>query len=633
MNEQEKNTKNQDEIKQKIRARYKGVDRSELEFIPAKEKEKLFEDTGTKRVCAYCRVSTDDVNQTSSYELQKNHYEDMIQEHVGWELVGIYADEGISGTSLQHRAEFNRMIQDCQAGKIDLIVTKSVSRFARNIVDCIAKVRELANMNPHVGVFFETEHIYTLDNTSEMMLAVLSAAAQEESHTKSEIMNISIEQRFSRGIFLVPELLGYDKNEDGNLIINEEETKTVKLCFYLFLCGFSTANVAELLTDLKRKTKRGNTKWTSSGVVSILQNERYCGDVLSRKTYTPNYLDHKSKKNRKDRNQYKQVDHHDAIVSHEIFDATQKLLAVYKYRKKGYPLPTLQVVDGGLLKGFVPVNRTWNGFSGEDYQKASRSVYQENDDINMELDKNQTKSHFDLSGFQVVRSQFFSTKRDAALTISHNNLSFNTACLKKFKHVEYVELLFNSVEKCMAIRPCEKNNPNAIKWGTIRNGKWVVLPKSCKGFAQPLFQLMEWNSDCKYRFRAQFQKMDDEQVLIFELGEPEIIKIEAADINDQDNNDIDAVCDEQKETTSVDYKDSSKQRKTNKILYPTAWANSFGNREDNVVWLQRVKYCGDWDVLRPAKTVEGVQQEFTAELLDEMLNEAQELIDKMRCAV
>ena len=218
MNEQEKHAVSQEERKEKIRARYKGVDRSELEFIPAKQKEKLFEDAGAKRVCAYCRVSTDDANQTSSYELQKNHYEDMIKEHAGWNLVGIYADEGISGTSLLHRDEFNRMITDCQAGKIDLIVTKSVSRFARNIVDCIAKVRELANMKPQVGVFFETEHIYTLDNTSEMMLAVLSAAAQEESHTKSEIMNISIEQRFSRGIFLTPKLLGYDKDEDGNLI-------------------------------------------------------------------------------------------------------------------------------------------------------------------------------------------------------------------------------------------------------------------------------------------------------------------------------------------------------------------------------------------------------------------------------
>ena len=466
-----------------------------------------------------------------------------------------------------------------------------------------------------------------------MMLAVLSAAAQEESHTKSEIMNISIEQRFSRGIFLVPELLGYDKNEDGNLIINEEETKTVKLCFYLFLCGFSTANVAELLTDLKRETKRGNTKWTSSGVVNILQNERYCGDVLSRKTYTPNYLDHKAKKNRKDRNQYKQIDHHDAIVSHEIFDATQKLLAVYKYRKKGYPLPTLQVVDRGLLKGFVPVNRTWNGFSGEDYQKASRSVYQENDGVRTVSDKNQTRSHFDLSGFQVVRSQFFSTKRDAALTISHNSLSFNTACLKKFDHVEYVELLFNSVEKCMAIRPCEKNNPNAIKWGTLRNGKWAVLPKSCKGFAQPLFQLMEWHSDCKYRFRAQFQKMEDEQVLIFELKEPEIIKIENVDVNDSGNNDNETIHEKQDETTSADNTVPSQIRKTKKLLYPKAWASSFGSEAENVIWLQRVKYCGDWDVLRPARTVEGVQQEFTAELLDEMMGEAQELIDKMRCAV
>ena len=302
MNEQEKHAASQEERKEKIRARYKGVDRSELEFIPAKQKEKLFEDAGTKRVCAYCRVSTDDANQTSSYELQKNHYEDMIKEHAGWILVGIYADEGISGTSLQHRDEFNRMIEDCKAGKIDLIVTKSVSRFARNIVDCIAKVRELANMKPQVGVFFETEHIYTLDNTSEMMLAVLSAAAQEESHTKSEIMNISIEQRFSRGIFLTPKLLGYDKDEDGNLVINESEADTVRLCYYLFLSGFPTSEIAEILMDLGRKTKLGNTKWTGSTVVNVLRNERHCGDVLSRKTFTPNYLDHKSKKNNHDRN-------------------------------------------------------------------------------------------------------------------------------------------------------------------------------------------------------------------------------------------------------------------------------------------------------------------------------------------
>lgn len=333
MKEYEKTTNSQEEKKNRIRERYKGISRDELEFIPAKPKEKLFEDTGTKRVCAYCRVSTDDANQTSSYELQKNHYEDMIKDHQGWELVGIYADEGISGTSLQHRDEFIRMIQDCKDGKIDLIVTKSVSRFARNIVDCIAKVRELASMNPQVGVFFETEHIYTLGNTSEMMLAVLSAAAQEESHTKSEIMNISIEQRFSRGIFLTPKLLGYDIGEDGNLEINEEEAETVRLCFYLFLNGFPTSEIAEIMMQLSRPTKTGNLKWTTSTVVNLLKNERYCGDVLSRKTFTPNYLDHKSKKNRHDRNQYRQMDHHEAIVERGIYQEAGEQILLFNLKE------------------------------------------------------------------------------------------------------------------------------------------------------------------------------------------------------------------------------------------------------------------------------------------------------------
>ena len=520
MNGYEKEINSREEQKNRIRERYKGVDRSELEFIPAKPKEKLFEDTTEKRVCAYCRVSTDDVNQTSSYELQKNHYEDMIKEHQGWKLVGIYADEGISGTSLQHRDEFNRMIEDCKSGKIDLIVTKSVSRFARNIVDCIAKVRELANMVPRVGVFFETEHIYTLDNTSEMMLAVLSAAAQEESHTKSEIMNISIEQRFSRGIFLTPKLLGYDKDEDGNLVINEEEAETVRLCYYLFLNGFPTSEIAEIMMQLKRKTKRGNLKWSSSTVVNLLRNERYCGDVLSRKTFTPNYLDHKAKKNRHDRNQYRQNDHHEAIVDREVYNAAQKMLSVTRYAKEGFPFPNLRVVDSGALKGFVSVNRSWTGFTGDDYQQASQSVYEETEKNagGENLAEKNIESKFDLSGYEIVRAQFFSTRLDPAMTISDGQLTFNTACLKKFEDVEYVEILFNSIEKIIAVRPCEKDNVNAVRWGTLRKGKWAVLPKSCRGFSQPLYELMDWNGDCKYRFRGQYSKSADEQMGESSLG-------------------------------------------------------------------------------------------------------------------
>lgn len=624
MTETEKRSTNQDEQKEKIRARYKGVDRSELEFIPAKQKEKLFEDTAPKRVCAYCRVSTDDAKQTSSYELQKNHYEDMIQEHAGWMLVGIYADEGISGTSLQHRDQFNCMMEDCRAGKIDLIITKSVSRFARNIVDCIAKQRELANMNPPVGVFFETEHIYSLDGTSEMMMAVLAAAAQEESHTKSEIMNISIEQRFSRGIFLTPELLGYDKDEDGNLIVNESEADTVKLCYYLLLGGFPTSEIANILTELGRKTKLGNKKWTAGSVVSVIQNERHCGDVLSRKTFTPNYLDHKAKKNRHHRNQYRQADHHEAIVSREIYNAAQKMLAAFRYRKNNAPFPTLQVVDDGALKGFVPINRTWKGFTSEDYGKASLSAYETSNNSTSEaVIETTNNTHFDLDGYEIVRAQFFSTRSDPAMTLSNGKIVFNTSCLRKFNNVEYVELLLNTVEKSIAIRPCEKENPNAIRWGTIRNGKWLVLPKSCRGLSEPLYELMNWVDKYRYRFRGQYHAQQDEQIMIFDLEEPEVIKIEEQEEIDENTvQDIDGKA----------LVESKKAHQKKVYLYPEAWENTFGNATDQIILLKRVKYDGNWDVLRPAKTVEGIQM-ITAEVISDMLSEAQHMIERMRKAV
>lgn len=625
MKEYEKTIHSQEEKKNRIRERYKGVSRDELEFIPAKPKEKLFEDTGTKRVCAYCRVSTDDVNQTSSYELQKNHYEDMIKEHQGWELVGIYADEGISGTSLQHRDEFVRMIQDCKAGKIDLIVTKSVSRFARNIVDCIAKVRELANMNPQVGVFFETEHIYTLDNTSEMMLAVLSAAAQEESHTKSEIMNISIEQRFSRGIFLTPKLLGYDVGEDGNLEINKEEAETVKLCFYLFLNGFPTSEIAEIMMQLARPTKPGNYKWTVSTVVNLLKNERYCGDVLSRKTFTPNYLDHKSKKNRHDRNQYRQMDHHEAIVQREIYNAAQKMLTATRYAKKGFPFPNLKVVDDGLLKGFVPVNRAWTGFTGEDYKKASKVAYGNEQDAEKIDNPVETGSKFDLSGYEIVRAQFFSTRLNPAMTISQGKITFNTACMKKFKDVEYVEILLNSVENCIAVRPCEKDNVNAVKWGRIKDGKWLVLPKSCRGFSEPLYELMDWKNECKYRFRGQYFQEDNEQILLFDLEEPEIFKRELQDIVSAEST-SDTV---ENETIEIEERQANTVTKT---LYPEKWKKHFGNRTDEITVFQRIHCCGNWDVLRPAQVIEGMDL-ISEEILKKINDEAQDLIEKMRCAV
>ena len=235
MRESEEKLEAASDQKSRIRERYKGIDEDQLDVIPAIPTEDFYKPNSIKRVAVYARVSTDDPRQTSSYELQKNHYTDLVNRREDWELVDIYADEGISGTSLKHRDSFIRMIADCKAGKIDLIVTKSVSRFARNVLDCIGYVRQLAAMSPPIGVFFETENIYTLNPNSEMSLSFISTLAQEESHNKSEIMNASIEMRFKRGIFLTPVLLGYDQDSDGNLIVNEDEAKIVRLIFFMYI--------------------------------------------------------------------------------------------------------------------------------------------------------------------------------------------------------------------------------------------------------------------------------------------------------------------------------------------------------------------------------------------------------------
>ena len=604
-----------EERKQKIRERYKGVDKDELEVIPAREIVSLKEDTSYKRVAAYCRVSTDDPNQTSSYELQKNHYEEYIKEHPGWELVGIYADEGISGTSLAHREEFHRMLDDCNAGKIDLIITKSISRFARNTVDSISTVRQLAQLKRPVGVLFETENLFTLNQTSEMILTVLSAAAQEESHTKSEIMNISIEHRFSRGIFLTPELLGYDKDEDGNLVINPEEAETVKVIYYLYLNGFSISEIADLLTEYGRKTKLGNTEWNPGSIMKIIQNERHCGDVLARKTWTPSYLNHKSKKNNNDRNQYRQRDHHEAIVSREVFNAANQLQASKGYAAKNRPLPVLSVVDDGVLKGYVPMDKDWTGFSAEEYQEASESVYRENAQTERPTENGM---RLNLSGYEIVRAQFFSTRSNPAMTISNGKMRFNTACLKKFGEQEYVELLLNTVERCIAIRPCSKDNPNAIRWGRLKDSRWSVSAISCRGLAKTLFDIMEWEEDTRYRFRGEYVGAGENKMLLFQLDEPEMIKTEEITLPPQEPEQDGT--EEEKEEIVI---------KKKMMVFPAAWADSFGRPITSLAcvnMLEQEHYAGNWDILRPAKEVEDYNL-VSSEELKALMQEAERIME------
>ena len=546
-------------VKQKIRERYKGVSEDVLDVILAKPQEDFYKPKTIKRVAVYARVSTDDPNQTSSYELQKNHYEDMVRRKENWELVDIYADEGISGTSLQHRDSFIRMLHDCQAGKIDLIVTKSVSRFARNIVDCIGYVRQLKASAPPIGVFFETENIFTLDEHSEMSLSFIATLAQEESHTKSEIMNASIEMRFKRGIFLTPPLLGYDKDENGNLVINEEEAKTVRLIFFSYIYGYSTQKIADALTELERLTKRGNEVWSAGSVLQILTNERYCGDVLARKTYTPNYLDHKSKKNNHDRNQYRQKDHHEAIISRDDFFAVQKMIRNAKYGNKGY-FPEIRVIQDGILHGYVTVHPKWAGFTEDDYYEASEQI--ENGQIpSKPLEITLKKGDFDLSGYQLVRTPFISMYGQATLSASTSILSFSKSCISKLPDADHIELLVLPGKGMLAVRKAPAGSHNAILWRKESNGEKVPRPIGGNAFLPTLFSLFGWNKDCQYKLSGTVHRKDDETVLIFNSRDAvllyEGISSGEADPSPDDN--------------------AKKKRKRKESAFPSDWADSFGD--------------------------------------------------------
>ncbi len=553
MKESEEKSSNIDEQKEKIRKRYKGINPEELEVIPALPQQDIFKAEKMLRVAVYARVSTDDPRQTSSYELQKNHYQDVVNKNPNWTLVEIYADEGISGTSLQHRDAFKRMIADCKAGKIDLIITKSVSRFARNVVDCIRYVRELSSLRPPVGVFFETEHINTLDPKSEMILSFMSTLAQEESHTKSEIMNSSIEMRFRRGIFLTPPLLGYDQDENGDLVINPHEAKIVQLIFYMYLNGSSTQQIADSLTDLHCKTKKNNYIWSASTILQILQNERHCGDVLARKTWTPNYLDHKSRKNNHDRNQYRKIGHHEAIISRDDFIAVQKLITNAKYGNKEL-LPELQVIQKGSLRGFISINPRWSGFKVTDYFEASQSVSNSMDTI-MPESVTASAGSFDLRGYEIARGQFFSSTDRISVSFSNKQISFNKNAIRKFPDTKYIEMLIHPCAKLLAIRPCSVEEKNKVQWSRTKDGELIPKPISGAAYLSTLYDIFKWDKKYKYRILGVTHQKDNESVLIFNMTDTEI-------------------------RIPTNIKDASSNTSYNsKIVsaYPADWSYSFGN--------------------------------------------------------
>ena len=278
-------------------------------------------------VAAYCRVSTELEEQESSYEAQVEYYTRKIEETDNWKIAGIYADDGKSATNTKKRDDFNAMIKDALDGKIDMILTKSVSRFARNTVDSLLTIRKLKEKN--VAVVFEKEGVNTLDGTGEILITILSSLAQEESRNISENTRWGVVRRFENGKMIVNhnKFMGYTKNENGDLVIVPEEAEIVRLIFRLYLEGYSAKKISQYLEENGIKTATGQDKWYDSVIFKMLRNEKYMGDALLQKTYTVDFMTKKKVINKGIVPQYYVEDDHEPIIPKELFYRVQEELA------------------------------------------------------------------------------------------------------------------------------------------------------------------------------------------------------------------------------------------------------------------------------------------------------------------
>lgn len=279
------------------------------------------------KVAAYARVSTEFDEQQNSYDAQVSFYESYIKQNENWQFIGVFADRGITGTSTKNRKNFNKMIKIAKLGGIDLILTKSISRFARNTVDTLQTVRDLKAKG--VEIYFEKENLRTFDPKCEMLLTIMSSLAQEESRSISENIRWGKRKSMQDGKVSLPYscFLGYRKGKTGRLEIVEEEAKIVRKIYHLFLSGKSISNIAKYLTRHNIPTPRKKRVWTATSVKNILKNEKYKGDALLQKTYTEDYLTKRRRKNTGELPQYYVKNSHPAIIPRKVFDEVQKRLS------------------------------------------------------------------------------------------------------------------------------------------------------------------------------------------------------------------------------------------------------------------------------------------------------------------
>ena len=462
-------------VVRKVKKKKRLISRKEIEvqIIPAtKGVVAPGEEAPVKRVAAYCRVSTDEDAQATSYELQVQHYTEYISTHEGWTFVGIYADEGISGTQVKHREQFKKMIEDCKNGLIDLVITKSISRFARNAVDCITTIRDLKALKSPVEIFFEKERLSSLDEKMDMFLGMMASFAQEESRSISANIRWAIRNRMKNGTQKVStsSLLGYDTDDDGNMVIIETEAEIVRIIYKSFVQGVHPKLIAIRLNGFGMRTVLGN-QWSSSSVRSILRNEKYCGDVLMQKTITIDYLTHASKINEGEAEQYYIADHHDAIVSRDIWDKAQEILDKSQWRRwKQRKQIRLIPIRSGLLMGFISINSSWESISITRLISASDKTHREflsehASDQSSEAEKYEREvlempEKAILKGFEVVELE--EGKSDAVMTLTTKNLKFNKATAVELGYPSFVRMLVDATSRRVAIEPCNENSKHSV---------------------------------------------------------------------------------------------------------------------------------------------------------------------------
>lgn len=288
---------------------------------------KKYDPNRTLKVAAYCHVSTDDEDQLNSYRTQKAYYTELIKKNPKWRFAGIYADEGITGTLVKKRDDFLRMIADCEKGKIDLILIKSVSRYARNIVDCISYIRKLKALG--VGIYFEEQNINSLTEDSEVYIGIYGVMAQSESENISANVKWGINKRMQNGTYACHfNLLGYRRDkETKEITIVPEEAEIVKKIFRMYLQGSSLDQIKAYLEENGIRTVRGNLKWDKHGIHSMLTNEKYVGDIMFQKSFRTDCISKKTKINRGELDRYLVTDNHPAIIDRETFWMVKKELA------------------------------------------------------------------------------------------------------------------------------------------------------------------------------------------------------------------------------------------------------------------------------------------------------------------